>query len=231
MRFIRWVEGRISGRKKLKDGSTTSADDQFVYHPSPFRNQLSHIATPAHNPPPKLHHQLERRLNEQLKERLSIHLTNDNNNNSKIKLKNKKQLTSVQLRRTASALESRTKPKKLLFNRTSEYSAIEHNSTITSDPYSLPSAFENDSLAHSYANDELISSVYENDHLLTSSRYENMYQNEYLSEFENEMLQNRYSSITHASNESAFFDCSSSLAQEASLSKFISFFHFFIFFL
>ena len=230
MRLKRWIEGRISGRKnRLKDGSTTSADDQFVYHPSPFRHQLSHIATPSHNPPPKLHHQLEQRLSEQLKERLSGHFTGGQINGAASNNASRSELSSVQLRRTASALDSRSRARKL-FNRASEYSALEQqhdgaqlDSQLIyglphpyTDPYSLPSEvnlFENGALTASYPANRLTS-------------YEPSYQNDCLTEFENEMrtreqanyqanCQNRYSSITQASNESAFFDCSSpSLAQD-----------------
>lgn len=244
MRLKRWIEGRISGRKsRAKDGSTTSADDQFVYHPSPFRHQLSHIATPSHNPPPKLHHQLEQRLNEQLKERLSGHFTSSQINGSIVRNNNANhgELSSVQLRRTASALDSRCRSRKL-FNRASEYNAVEpspaqyrqYNSGRLglesqllygveqpphhqyTDPYSLANElnpFESGAPTSSYPAGGL-------------TTYEPAYQNDYLTDFENEMHrreqtnyqpdgQNRYSSITQASNESAFFDCSSpSLAQD-----------------
>lgn len=236
MRLKRWIEGRISGRKsRAKDGSTTSADDQFVYHPSPFRHQLSHIATPSHNPPPKLHHQLEQRLNEQLKERLSGHFTSSQINGCVVRnnVTNQGELSNVHLRRTASALDSRSKARKL-FNRASEYNAVEPppaqyrqydrlgvNSQLLygvetqphhqyTDPYSLPNElnpFENGALTSSYP-------------VAGLTTYEPPYQNDYLTDFENEMHrreqtnyqpngQNRYSSITQASNESAFFDCSS----------------------
>lgn len=235
MRLKRWIEGRISGRKsRLKDGSTTSADDQFVYHPSPFRHPLSHIATPAHNPPPKLHHQLEQRLSEQLNERLSCHFTSSQLNASIAASHNanRSELSNVQLRRTASALDSRSRGRKL-FNRASEYSAAEQpppppsmqytyggqplDSSLLygmphheyTDPYSLPSEvnlFESCALTNSYPASGLTS-------------YEPSYQNDCLTEFEPTNYQancpNRYSSITQASNESAFFDCSSpSLAQD-----------------
>lgn len=181
MRLIRWVEGRISGRKsRQKDGSTTSVDDQFVYHPSPFRQQLSHIATPAHNPP-KLHHQLEQRLNDQIKERLSGHFTHLNS-----KLNNKQQ--SVQLRRTASALESRSKPRKL-FNRTSEYNQIDKH--ISYDSYALPDKIFENEYEHTYESN-------------------NSFERNFINENQNPAnYQSRYSSITQASNESAFFDFSS----------------------
>ena len=235
MRLKRWIEGRISGRKsRLKDGSTTSADDQFVYHPSPFRHQLSHIATPSHNPPPKLHHQLEQRLNEQLKERLSGHFTSIQLNGSIAASNNanRSELSNVQLRRTASALDSRSKARKL-FNRASEYQPVEqppryaygqrdspllygmpHQPYI--DPYSLPSEvnlFDGGALTNSYPINGLTS-------------YEPPYQNDCLTDFGMQRREptnyppncpNRYSSITQASNESAFFDCSSpSLAQDGS---------------
>lgn len=223
MRLIRWVEGRISGRKsRLKDGSTTSADDQFVYHPSPFRQPLSHIATPAHNQPPKLHHQLEQRLNEQIKERLSGHFPNEQLN-AKINNSNKKQSGNL-LRRTTSALESRSRFRKLI-NRTSNFNPIENRHSQYDAHYDLPydgqldKQFNAQSDPYSFPNNE--NSLINDNHQYNN--YQNNYENEYLTEFENEIQrrqqnqnyqdnQNRYLSIADTSNESSFFD--SSLAQD-----------------